>query len=136
MNDSKSNSPGQTDLLATLLNQLPQMVWIRGLDGSKYTNPRLDEYFGSSKPTYDLESWLHVIHPEDRARARSHWDEFIKDGKNYEVRLRICRNVDKTYRWLIVRVFAIRDNRGAITHFGGTLMDVHALEHSVRRMQN
>lgn len=111
------------------------MVWIRGVDGSSYTNPRLGEYFGDEKPAYDLESWLHCLHPDDRARARQAWESFLRTGEGYEIRLRVRRGSDQSFRWLVVRVFSIKDASGTVTHTAGTLMDVHSLEHSIRRME-
>lgn len=137
--DGTSDNKTQLDidgmLLQPLLERMPQMAWIRSVDGRTYTNHKLNEFYGNPPSSIDIDDWLSGIHPDDRDLAREKWETFSADPTEYEVLLRVRRSRDNAYRWLTIRVFAIKNEAGEMTHIAGTMNDVSALEQSVRRME-
>ncbi|TVP95546.1 MAG: PAS domain S-box protein [Acholeplasmatales bacterium] len=69
------------------------------------------------------ETWLDLLHPDDRVKAQQTFARFIaeKPGWLYENRFRM-RNASGDYRWIWSRGNFIRDNRDAPT---GTIIGTH-----------
>ena len=127
---------GRAQLLALLLDELPQMAWISSIEAEiTYVNPRLREFMGPVQGAgLQSSQWGQQIHPEDRTAAVEKWEHFLKTGEAYDIRIRI-RRADGIYRWVLVRSFPIRSPEGAVTHVAGTLMDIHDLETNHQRME-
>jgi|GEM_PF-1923097 len=62
----------------------------------------LDDIFGIDN-TFEksIESWLHIVHPDDRERMRSYlFDEVIAQKKLFDTKYRIIRINDGALRWV------------------------------------
>ena len=108
-----------------LSNHVPVFVWACRADGWCYSlNDRWYEYTGF-KPEQALGvGWLDALHPDDRERALSQWDQAVARGDGYEMELR-CRRHDGEYRWFIAKALPVKDASGLITDWIGTSLDIH-----------
>jgi PAS domain S-box-containing protein len=76
------------DQLRTLVDAIPQLVWITRPDGSvTYHNHRLIDYLAMTLEQAEGDGWLAGVHPDDRQRVREVWQTSIQTGVPYEVEL-------------------------------------------------
>ena len=81
---------------------------------------------GLTPGTFDgrYESWLALVHPDDRARVAELVDLALRDGVGrYDAELRICRP-DSAIRWLRACGQVYHDHLGAPARMVGTVIDV------------
>ncbi len=73
-------------------------------------------------------AWLDLLHPDDRERTLGAVMAYL-DGqtKDFEVEYRVRHN-DGSYRWMLARGTAIRDERGRPVRFVGTRVDITELK--------
>lgn len=105
---------------------IPQIVWTAAPDGAlDYHNRRWEDYTGMSGDETRKQGWSPVIHPDDRRKSESIWDQCLKSGEPYETEFRILRARDHTYRWHLGRALPIRNSDGEIIKWFGTCTDIH-----------
>lgn len=70
------------------------------------------------------EMWLGRIHLEDRKRTESELELHLSGSKpHFETELRI-RHQDGSYRWMLCRGIAVRNDSGAAQRLAGSLTDI------------
>jgi PAS domain S-box-containing protein len=107
-----------------LLDLSPQIVWFAGPDGlTTYLNPYWYEYTGASESKSLGTGWTTMIHPEDRDQVADGWQQAVKEGKDYEVELRL-RAEDGNYCWFLVRGRSARDESGNVNGWLGIAVDI------------
>jgi PAS domain S-box-containing protein len=107
-----------------LLDLAPQVVWFAGADGKiTYCNPYWYDYTGRSERKTLGDGWIEAIHPEDRERVVGSWQAAVKEGKDYEVELRL-RGKDDNYCWFLVRSRPNRDESGNVNAWLGIAVDI------------
>ena len=107
-----------------LLDLSPQVVWFGRPDGYiTYFNPYWYEYTGLSERQTVGRGWVSAIHPDDRDRAVGAWEEAVREGKDYEVELRL-RGKDDSYCWFLARGRAGHDESGKIDAWLGIAVDI------------
>jgi len=91
-----------------------------------YLSPRFKEMLGLRDSEIDArpDSWLGRVHPDDR----EHLSRDLKlhlDGRtpHTQVEHRI-RHADGTWRWVLLRGTAVRDDAGKATRIAGSLTDI------------
>ncbi|HWQ65352.1 MAG TPA: PAS domain S-box protein [Methanospirillum sp.] len=99
-----------------------------------YVNPAFEEVFGIPVSRFyeDPVVWISMIHPDDRARVFSQ----VQDASHnsWETEFRIIRS-DGSVRWLIIRIFSIRDSRADSLRQAGIIIDIterRTIEEEVR----
>lgn len=114
--------------LRRMADCMPQIVWAAGADGKvEYYNRRWYEYTG------DLESGgppvpsAPHLHPEDASRASAKWEECVREGRTFEMELRI-RGQDGEDRWHLARCAPVVDGTGGVVKWYGTSTDIHELK--------
>ena len=108
----------------TLAEAMPQIVWVTNPDGfTDYFNPRWYEHTGRTIAESLGSEWIHVLHPEDRARAEAHWRYCTQTASFYEIEYRF-RGADGAYRWYLGRGLPQRDESGTIIRWIGTCTDI------------
>ncbi len=104
---------------------MPQMVWSTLPDGfHDYYNARWYEFTGVPEGTTDGEGWNNMFHAEDQERAWGLWRHSLETGEPYQIEYRL-RHRSGTYRWVLGRALAVRDDAGRITRWYGTCTDIH-----------
>jgi len=109
--------------LETLVQAMPQMVWIAGPRGEAvYFNDRWRAYTGKS-PDNMFGPRDGIIHPDDLQRALETWRAAIENVTTFEIEYRL-RGVDGNYRWFVGRGIPEVDDEGTIVRWFGTCTDV------------
>ena len=74
----------------------------------------------------DPEEWLHRVHPEDRAGLEARIQSHLAGGAAHLVAEYRIRHADGSYRWMLARGMAVRDeNSGKPSRLAGSQTDVH-----------
>ncbi|GHO42050.1 PAS domain S-box protein [Ktedonospora formicarum] len=111
--------------LHTLIETIPQLVWIRRPDGSVESgNQRRRDYTGLSTKGTQKEGWMQYLHPEDRQHVCSEWQRAIQTGGVYETELRLRHHTTGEYHWFLARAMPVRDEAGQILKWVGTCTDI------------
>jgi two-component system, cell cycle sensor histidine kinase and response regulator CckA len=112
----------------TLVNCVPQMVWISTSDGlNTYCNRRWVEYTGMTLEESSGTGWRKPYHNDDKQVASDAWSHAVATGGRYQVESRL-RAADGGYRWFLVQVEPVRDAGGKIVQWFGTCTDVEELK--------
>jgi PAS domain S-box-containing protein len=113
------------DELRTLVDAIPQFVWIAGPDGLiTYNNQRLINYLALTLEQVEGTGWMAGVHPNDRHRVWKAWQTSIQTGVPYEVEHRLQDGTIGAYRWFLVRGVPQKDAQGTILHWVGTCTDI------------
>ncbi len=126
--------------LLTLLDAIPDFVWIMRPDGSAaYANQRWCRYTGMTVEQIQGNGWLQFIHPDDLSRVQAVWEQAVRTGTTYEVEHRIQQGETREYRWFLARSLPYRDAQGTILCWVGTCTDIEAqkqAEHKFKESQD
>ncbi|WP_299758926.1 PAS domain S-box protein [uncultured Pontibacter sp.] len=108
-----------------LLEAMPQIAWTANPDGElDYLNARwVQEYAGQDKELGLGNSWMSVVHPDDKESVIKVWANSYLNGIDYETQFRMRRNGG--YRWHLVRALPLRDRTGEVKKWFGTSTDIH-----------
>jgi PAS domain S-box-containing protein len=118
----------QASQLRQLAESLPNLVWGCRPDGvCDYLSRQWVEYTGVPEEEQIGWRWLEQVHSDDRERVRDAWRASVKSGAPFDTELRL-RAAGGGYRWFKSRSVAIRDNKGHIAKWHGTLTDVDDLK--------
>jgi PAS domain S-box-containing protein len=103
---------------------VPQMVWSSSPDGQPdYFNQRWYDFTGMPVGKLGAESFLAVLHPDDRDSAWSAWQRSLACGQPYETEYRL-RHLSGDYRWVLARALAVCDEQGTVMRWMGTCTDI------------
>jgi PAS domain S-box-containing protein len=100
----------------------PDIAWAASAEGDLYyISPTLED------PPHDtmqdrVDRWMGKMHPEDRARVRSTWLEWVPSGKPWEVKFRIART-DGSYRSVLSRARPHLAADGSVLGWYGVISD-------------
>ncbi|HWH70512.1 MAG TPA: PAS domain S-box protein, partial [Candidatus Sulfotelmatobacter sp.] len=112
-----------------LADAMPQIVWAARPDGSlDYYNRKWYELTGGKPGENGDESWLPVLHPEERQRCLDVWYESVRTGQPYEIEYRFKFPGAGEYRWHLGRALPVRNEQGDIVRWFGTSTDIHELK--------
>jgi PAS domain S-box-containing protein len=107
-----------------LLDLSPQVVWFGRADGCiTYANPYWYEYTGLSERETLGHEWTKAIHPEDRDRVVGNLETAVREGRDYEVEMRLRGKKDE-YCWFLARGRAGRDASDQIDAWLGIAVDI------------
>ena len=107
-----------------LLELSPQVIWFARPDGYlTYCSPYWYEYTGLSEEETLGQAWAAAIHPEDRDLVVGSWEAAVRDGKDYEVEMRL-RGRNGKYCWFLGRGRPARDESGKVNAWLGIAVDI------------
>lgn len=107
-----------------LAEAMPQLVWMCRSDGvCEYLSGQWGHYTGVPEDTLLGARWLEVLHPDDRDRAASAWNDAVAGVADYDLEYRI-RRFDGSYRWFRTRGVPIHDEMGKTLRWYGTCTDI------------
>jgi PAS domain S-box-containing protein len=109
----------------SIIEWLPQYLWTSDpLGRLTYVDPRFHELLGiTRREGEELPGWFVRIHPDERDAARQAWLDCAASARDFRVEYRVL--VGDAYRWFVSRARPARDASGAVTHFVGTVHDIH-----------
>ncbi len=113
------------DRLRVLIETIPALAWTSLADGSNdFSNQRLLEYMGISLEQMQGAGWTTPFHPEDIGGHLDKWRSALASGEPFENEARVRRAADGEYRWFLIRGMPLRDERGNIVKWYGTMTDI------------
>lgn len=126
--ESASAMAGTADLsdaASALGAVLPHILWLAGPGGEPvYANPAWRQFTGLASPG---PSWREELaHPDDSERLREAWNRAVRQSQPFSAECRF-RRYDGAWRWLLDRMVPVSDQDGRVTHWVGTLTDIHEL---------
>ncbi|NVE95181.1 sensor histidine kinase [Altererythrobacter lutimaris] len=105
-----------------LADSIPDIAWSTDPDGRfDYFNARWYEFIGVDARPED--GWDQYFHPQDHARWHSTWETARETGEAYETEYRL-KHADGNYRWVLTRGLPVRDGKGEIVRWFGTITDI------------
>ena len=111
----------------TLLEAIPQMVWMANAQGSvEYANSQWFEYTGLHPDQPGQFPWHDLLLPEDRESTATAWAEARRAGSVFEIEHRLKRASDDSFRWHLVRAVPVRGATGTITNWFGTCTEIES----------
>jgi len=112
-------------VVPTIAEAIPDFLWMSTPDGTPiYQNAAWQRYTGLTPERFALLGWERLPHPDDLARLQSMWEQANAERQGFELEYR-CRRHDGAYRWFLCRTVPVIDESGELTHWVGTLTDVH-----------
>lgn len=106
----------------TLLDTLPQMVWVRNDSGViEYASHSWQQYSGIEDAD---DAWVQIVHPEDWAFIMRQWEKHHTDGSSFRHEVRL-RSKDGEYRWHDSIAEPIKNEAGTVVKWIGALSDIH-----------
>ena len=107
-----------------LSDMIPQHIWITLPDGyHEYYNQRWYDYTGTTPEQAHGAGWADVLHPDDVERTTARWTHSLRTGEPYSIEYRFRRH-DGVFRWFLGQALPLRDERGEIVRWFGTLTDI------------
>jgi PAS domain S-box-containing protein len=108
-----------------LLDAMPQCIWAADAEGRvNYWNRAGLEYSGLDAASLTDGSFWEMLHVDDRAEARVHWERGLRGEPTFERQVRLRRASDGLFRWHLVRAVAERDDAGAVVGWIATATDI------------
>jgi len=118
-----------------LAEAMPQMVWTADANGHvNYWNSRWYEYTGLTATDSTALRGIESVHPDDRDRTLTQWQQAIVTGSRFEVEYRI-RDREGRYRWFICRALPTQTEQGPITGWIGTITDIDDRQQLERQLR-
>jgi len=118
------------DSLRTILDTIPTQAWCFRADGSVvYVNQRIYDYTGTPRGEVPV-----AAHPDDAPGTAKWRQEFLSGAKSGEFEVRL-RRYDGEYRWFIIRVEPLRDERGNDVLWYGTNTDIEDLKRAEAKLR-
>ncbi|MEY2493488.1 MAG: hypothetical protein QOH24_2439 [Verrucomicrobiota bacterium] len=112
------------DRLRVLIETIPALAWTSLADGSNdFVNRRWLEYTGIPLEQMQGAGTMPPIHPEDIDEHLVKWRSALATGETFENEARV-RAADGEYRWFLIRGLPLRDERGNIVKWYGTMTDI------------
>lgn len=103
---------------------LPHIVWLASPEGVvEYVNRMATEYTGLPAEDFYGNGWLEQVHPDDRERVRTAWQEATRAERAYEMDYRIF-GADGKARWHMCRSLPVRGPDRLVTKWIGTATDI------------
>ena len=114
---------------------LPDFVWITRADGTPiFFNRAMLEFAGVARGDALAEGFTALLYPDDLAQLRARWKASMETGAPFETEYRVRVAGGGAYRWFLSRARALRDARGAVTHWMGTATDIDAQKRSTENL--
>jgi len=139
--DLTAQKQAEADLKASqrsyqeLAEAMPQMVWRADPSGAvNYWNSRWYDYTGLSAAASFKLAGGNALHPADRDRTLTQWEQAITHGTAFEIEHRIRRH-DGVYRWFINRGIPTSDAQGHLTGWIGTITAIEQQKRLEERLR-
>jgi formate hydrogenlyase transcriptional activator len=122
--------------LRQILDLTPQhLAVLAPLGKPLYANRAVLEYFG-----IDIDQWraektrIHFVHPDDREMFLRERDKGLIEGTPHEFEARLRRH-DGTFRWFLFRRNPLKDERGHVTRWYSSAIDIEDRKREEEKLQ-
>jgi formate hydrogenlyase transcriptional activator len=121
--------------LRQVIDTIPTLAWCNLADGpNEFLNRRWHEYTGLSPEESNGWGWQAAFHPEDLPPLMEKWRELLGSGEPGEIEARLRRH-DGAFRWFLIRVEPLHDERGKIIRWYGTSTDIETLKQTEQKLR-
>ncbi len=108
----------------TMADSAPVMIWVADPTGSSsYLNRQWYEFTGLTEKTGIGTAWLEAIHPLDRMILTRAFRAAAGRPRLERLEYRLRRR-DGEYRWALTSLLPLHDERGAVSGFIGSSIDI------------
>lgn len=97
-------------------------------------NHRWYEFTGQTREEAAGWGWQTAHHPVDFQRVIEEWPRALATGEPIEIEFRLRRH-DGVYHWHLARVEPMKDDKGRITSWYGTVIDIEVQKRALERTQ-
>src|SRR5262249_27499964 len=109
--------------LKLIIDTIPALAWSARADGSaEFFNQHYLDYVGLSAEQARDWGWTAAVHVDDLNGFAATWQRIMVSGERGEAEARLRRH-DGNYRWFLVRVSPLRDEKGNIVKWYGINTD-------------
>jgi PAS domain S-box-containing protein len=123
------------DRLRLVIDTIPHQIWSGPPDGSlDFCNAQWLSYMGFTQEEAQGKGWQRMLHPDDRERVLTAWEESVAKGTPYEQEER-HRAADGQYRWFLSRGVPLRNSEGRIVRWYGTNTDIEDRKEAEDRLR-
>jgi len=119
----------------SIANAVPVFIWIADWTGARtWFNRSWQEFTGRTLEQDQGDGWRELVHPEDRERYFSAYEDAIRNHKPLEVEYRL-RAKDGTYSWMLARArpFELEDSGSG--GFVGLSVDITNRKRAERQLR-
>jgi PAS domain S-box-containing protein len=110
------------DRFRTMAETLPQMIWVRNMDGTiEFASKSWEDYTGIKDIS---EAWKVMIHPEDWQPIMAVWKNAFTTGISFQYEARI-KNKEGEYRWHYAVGEPVKNEWGKVVKYIGALTDIN-----------
>ena len=110
--------------LRILVESTATVLWEATAEGELVEDiPSWQSFSGQAPKGWQRGGWLNALHPDDRERVVSEWQEVMRAGAPGSCEFRVQR-ADGAWRWMSGRASPIRLEDGRIRRWVGMLTDV------------
>ena len=111
-----------------LLEAMPHIVWLAEPAGEiTYFNGKWEKYTGLTTASSLGWDFLLGVHPEERERVKSEWQQALEKGQSYETQLYL-RSDEGIYHQFVARGEPMKEDSGQIVQWVGTFTLAGKLE--------
>jgi PAS domain S-box-containing protein len=122
--------------LRELTETIPQMLWSAEADGTiDYCNRRALEYIGLNAEGVSGAVWAKPIHPDDIERMVQAWTAAVSTGEPFQCEFRLRRAADQSYRLCYSSALPLRDQKGEVIKWFGSVVDLHDWKEAQKALQ-
>lgn len=120
-------------VLETLSEGIPVIVLRTEPNGwINWYNQRWYEFTGQTREEASGWGWQTAHHPEDFLRVMEEWPKALATGQPIEIEFRL-RRYDGVYHWHLARVVPVRNDKGEILSWYGSVVDIEAQKQALTR---
>ncbi len=112
-----------TERLEAFSRATGQILWTMPACGPTEDMPFWRAFTGQSVEQAREWGWLDVVHPDDRERVESAWQQAVSAQTTYEIEFRL-RRADDVYRDVLVRAVPDFDEQGQLREWVGAQTDI------------
>ncbi len=122
--------------LRELTETIPQMLWSAEVDGAiDYCNQRVLDYTGLPAEQVHGAGWMKTVHPDDIEKMARAWTAAVSTGEPFQYEFRCLRAADRAYRWCISSALPLRDEKGRVMKWFGSVVDLHDWKEAQQALQ-
>jgi PAS domain S-box-containing protein len=119
-----------------LADSMPQHVWTADTQGNlNYFNQSVYDYSGLTFDQLKNDGWLQIVHPDEREKNISLWEESVRTGKDFLLEHQFRKKTGE-YRWQLTRAIPQRDENGKIQMWVGTSTDIQEQKTFAEELEN
>lgn len=117
-----------------LLEASAVVVWFATPHGMITHSQGWTKLCGQTESEYADLGWLNVVHPEDRGRVVSVWQQALSSAGFYQTEFRV-RHTSGEYRWVLASAVPRKKPDGTIREWVGGISDIHDRKLAEEKLQ-